>query len=107
MRATTEQVDAGILQLQQQARNLIGQLVEERAMSTNSGRMARAIVILEQNSQPRPAALGDTRGIGKPAGFGSADERVLEKTLLVWHRKLLNYLVSVVPDVRESPWSGQ
>ena len=41
------------------------------------------------------------RGVGRPQSFGSGDEKTLEKQFAVWQRKLLNYVVSVFPDMKD------
>ena len=45
--------------------------------------------------------LVDTRGIGKPGGFGKRDQKTLELLYLGWRRKTRNYLVSVYPSMKQ------
>ena len=98
--ASAEEMMQAVQVMQGQLQQLQSALRTERRRNNGVIRMAEAVKKMV-TSQKGGGRLVDTRGIGRPGNFGQGDEKSLEKTFLVWQRKLPNYVVSVYPDLQE------
>ena len=98
--ATAEQMQQTLQELQQRVALLATQLETERTRNGGVAQIAEALSRIAEKDRGG-AKLVDTRGVGRPANFGAGDEKTLEKSFPVWQRELLNYVVSIYPDMKE------